>query len=317
MFCEKCGNLINEEAIFCNKCGNSLKIAVVENPHVSPVSIDGSYLLKPDESFGGFWVRAGAYMIDTALSVLVGIIIIKFFELEIDYLILISYAIFLVYILLSTALYSTTLGKKSFGLKVVNKKDGTKISFWKSAGRCLSYFLSCFLLYAGFWTAGLDSKKQGWHDKIASTFVIRDKKIGFVLGIFLTLASIGILFMLFSYSENDVSNKNSQNQGNTNNVSKNETVEKTQEIDPVTKADYQEGYKAGYVDGRASKGQLGDNYSEPATEERKDAYFVGYLDGFLKGCKEGDFDCSEVERAINSLGEEQEGSVNLIPSSVN
>lgn len=313
MFCEKCGNSISKEASFCNKCGNSLKIEVAENPQIAPVNIDGNYLLRPDETFGGFWFRAGAYMIDTALSVLVGIIIIKFFGLEADYLILISYIIFLVYVLLSTATYSTTLGKKVFGLRVVNTKDGTRISFLKSAGRCLSYFLSCFLLYAGFWTAGLDSKKQGWHDKIASTLVIRDKKIGFILGTFLTIVSIAALIMLFSYSEDKVSYEDSQNQEATASVSKKET----QEVDPVAKADYQEGYKAGYVDGRASKGNLGDNYSEPATEERKDAYFLGYLGGFLKGCKEGDFDCSEVERAINSLGEDQEGSVNLIPSSVN
>ena len=133
----------------------------------------------------------------------------------------------------------------------------------------------------------------------------------FGLGIFLTVVSLVVLFMLFSYSEKDVSSNNKQSQETVSNVSK----EETQEIDPVTKADYQEGYKAGYVDGRASKGQLGDNYSEPATEERKDAYFLGYLDGFLKGCKEGDFDCSEVENAISST--EQENSVNLIPSAVN
>lgn len=311
MFCERCGNSIRDKASFCNKCGNSLKPIIAENVPITPTSMDGTYLLKPNEKFGGFWVRVGSYIIDTALSTLVGIIIVKNLELGIDYFILISYIVFLLYVMLATTFYSTTLGKKAFGLKVVNKKDGNKIGFWKSFGRCLSYFLSCFLLYAGFWTAGLDSKKQGWHDKIVSTIVIRDKKVGFGLGIFLTIVSLVVLFMLFTYSEKDVSNNNEQSQETVANVSK----EETQEIDPVTKADYQEGYKAGYVDGRASKGQLGDNYSEPATEERKDAYFLGYLDGFLKGCKEGDFDCSEVENAISST--EQENSVNLIPSAVN
>lgn len=95
------------------------------------------------------------------------------------------------------------------------------------------------------------------------------------------------------------------------------TQSDTNEIDPVTKADYQEGYKAGYVDGRASKGQLGDNYAEPATEERKGAYLIGYLDGFLKGCREGGFDCSAVENAINSLDKDSTTNVNLIPPSIN
>lgn len=88
-------------------------------------------------------------------------------------------------------------------------------------------------------------------------------------------------------------------------------------IDPVAQADYSEGYKSGYVDGRSSKGQLGDNYAEPATEERKSAYLIGYLDGFLKGCREGNFDCSAVENAINNLGKDSSTNVNLIPPSVN
>ncbi len=85
-------------------------------------------------------------------------------------------------------------------------------------------------------------------------------------------------------------------------------------IDPVNVADYQEGYKAGYADGRSSYGELGDNYYEPATEERKDAYLLGYLDGFLKGCKEGNFDCSEVETLVNELLGEEETGVDLIPT---
>jgi len=93
------------------------------------------------------------------------------------------------------------------------------------------------------------------------------------------------------------------------------TTDTNQEIDPVTQADYSEGYKAGYVDGRASKGTLGDSYSEPATEERKGAYQLGYLSGFLKGCREGGFDCSAVEDAINQLDQSPSSTVNLIPSS--
>jgi hypothetical protein len=98
--------------------------------------------------------------------------------------------------------------------------------------------------------------------------------------------------------------------------SKQNAQELSDELSPVEIADYQEGYKAGYVDGRSSYGQLGDNYSEPATEERKSAYFVGYLFGFRKGCIEGNFDCSKVEEVINSLGEEQTENVNLIPPNV-
>jgi hypothetical protein len=88
----------------------------------------------------------------------------------------------------------------------------------------------------------------------------------------------------------------------------------TDGIDSVEEADYNEGYKSGYVDRRSSYGQLVDNYAEPAIEERKSAYFVGYLIGFLKGCREGNFNCGEVEKAIDELYKEPDSNVDLIPS---
>lgn len=66
-------------------------------------------------------------------------------------------------------------------------------------------------------------------------------------------------------------------------------------VDPVYQADYDEGYSAGYVDGRSEYGEFYDSYDEPATLERQDGYFEGYYAGFLRGCEEGDFDCSEIE----------------------
>lgn len=72
-------------------------------------------------------------------------------------------------------------------------------------------------------------------------------------------------------------------------------------LTPVQQADYQEAYKGGYVDGRSFKGKLGDNYQPPATEERRPAYLLGYVEGFTKGCREGNFDCSAVENALRNL----------------
>lgn len=69
--------------------------------------------------------------------------------------------------------------------------------------------------------------------------------------------------------------------------------------DVILKADQDEGYKAGYADGRARTGQIGDSYGPPATQERKAAYVRGYLAGYVVGCKEGGYDCTAVERAIN------------------
>ena len=72
-------------------------------------------------------------------------------------------------------------------------------------------------------------------------------------------------------------------------------------------ADYSDGYKAGYADGRNYYGQISDSYSEPAAEERRPAYATGYLEGYIKGCKEGNFDCSEAESFLEQAKQELGG----------
>ena len=69
--------------------------------------------------------------------------------------------------------------------------------------------------------------------------------------------------------------------------------------DIVLKADYDEGWKAGYADGRSPQGQITDSYPPPATTERADSYAQGYHEGFKAGCEEGNFDCTEALRAVS------------------
>ncbi len=71
--------------------------------------------------------------------------------------------------------------------------------------------------------------------------------------------------------------------------------------DPVLAAQYDEGLKAGYTDGRAANGKLGDSYSPPAPVDWKTEYFLGYVDGFLTGCDEGNFDCTDVRDYFNQV----------------
>jgi hypothetical protein len=81
------------------------------------------------------------------------------------------------------------------------------------------------------------------------------------------------------------------------------TQETTTDQDVVLAADYNEGYKAGYADGRSTQGQIGDSYSPPATQERASSYAAGYLAGFDLGCNEGGFpNCAEIQRALSGQG---------------
>lgn len=66
-----------------------------------------------------------------------------------------------------------TVGKKVFGMKVV-REDGGPIGFWRSLLRhTIGYWISGLFFGLGFIWIGFDPHKQGWHDKIAGTYVVR------------------------------------------------------------------------------------------------------------------------------------------------
>ncbi len=66
-----------------------------------------------------------------------------------------------------------TVGKKVFGMRVVTA-DGQNIGFGRSLLRhTVGYFISGIVFGLGFIWIGFDPHKQGWHDKIARTYVVR------------------------------------------------------------------------------------------------------------------------------------------------
>ena len=68
-----------------------------------------------------------------------------------------------------------TPGKMAIGAKIVDAKTGGKPSTGQFIGRYLSYYISSFVLLLGFIWVGFDAKKQGWHDKLAGTLVVRSR----------------------------------------------------------------------------------------------------------------------------------------------
>ncbi|MBW2636520.1 MAG: RDD family protein [Deltaproteobacteria bacterium] len=67
-----------------------------------------------------------------------------------------------------------TPGKKLFGLKVIEIK-GNEMTLGIAFLRWVGYIISKLPLFLGFIWIALDGRKQGWHDKIAGTCVIRTK----------------------------------------------------------------------------------------------------------------------------------------------
>jgi uncharacterized RDD family membrane protein YckC len=66
-----------------------------------------------------------------------------------------------------------TLGQLLLGIQVRREQDGERISFARGCLRYFGYLVSIWVLYIGFIWVAFDARKQGWHDKIAGTVVIR------------------------------------------------------------------------------------------------------------------------------------------------
>jgi uncharacterized RDD family membrane protein YckC len=80
--------------------------------------------------------------------------------------------IIIYYALMESSKYQATLGKIAMGIKVVNKNN-QPLDFSKALLRNLSKLLSAFILGIGYIMIIFDDRKQGLHDKIADTFVVK------------------------------------------------------------------------------------------------------------------------------------------------
>jgi len=74
--------------------------------------------------------------------------------------------------LLESSSHQATLGKMALGLKVTDL-EGRRISFVRATGRHFAKILSGMVLFIGFIMVGFTRRKQGLHDMVAGTLVIR------------------------------------------------------------------------------------------------------------------------------------------------
>jgi uncharacterized RDD family membrane protein YckC len=65
-----------------------------------------------------------------------------------------------------------TLGKMAVGIKVTDLA-GNRISFGRALGRYFAKIISFLILLIGFIMVAFTEKKQGLHDKIAGTLVVK------------------------------------------------------------------------------------------------------------------------------------------------
>lgn len=203
MYCSRCGAVTPEGTALCSHCGQTLSVAA-NMARVPPLSVSAAgpaYAAVPRLEYAGFWLRALAYLIDSAVIGIAFVVILiplifltglgdllSRFHPDEDMsdfgLFLILGLVFLAttvslvvtwlyHALLESSDWQATLGKKLLGL-VVTDMAGQRVSFGRSTGRHFAKIITNMVpLFIGYFIAAFTEKKQALHDMIAGCLVLR------------------------------------------------------------------------------------------------------------------------------------------------
>lgn len=143
---------------------------------------------KPSQNYAGFFIRLVAYTIDNVvLSVISCLLFVAAYVLmrsdtgsmfEPVTFLRIMYVPLLITTTIIEGFYFTyfhavtgqTVGKMICRIQVLGQ-DGNILGFKGACMRMIGYVLSRLSFYIGFLWIAIDKQKQGWHDKIARSYV--------------------------------------------------------------------------------------------------------------------------------------------------
>jgi len=164
-----------------------------DNPYAAPESkVVVTDFSRPATFYGfaGFWRRFGAYFIDyfiVGFTQVFLLFVVGFIlgatgnqeNLQGSGIIIFSYLIggilgILYYAGMESSASQATLGKMALGIKVTDL-HGRRISFGRAVGRLFAKILSGIILCIGYIMVAFTEKKQGLHDMIAGTLVLKTR----------------------------------------------------------------------------------------------------------------------------------------------
>lgn len=141
-----------------------------------------------DLEYVGFWPRVGAALIDTLLLLFVTAPLVTlvygrqywsstdWFQGPADFLI--NWFLPAVAVVLFWIYRQATPGKIAIGARIVDARTGARPGTGQLVGRYLAYYVSIIPLMLGIFWVAFDPRKQGWHDKLAGTVVVRARRRG-------------------------------------------------------------------------------------------------------------------------------------------
>jgi uncharacterized RDD family membrane protein YckC len=124
----------------------------------------------------GFWIRTVAYIIDgIGVGIVSGIIssvlgggAMSTTANSLNFILGLAYFCYF---------WSEQGGGQTLGMRVMNLKvirtDGSMLTITQGLIRYLGLFVSFLCIFIGVIWVAFDANKQGWHDKIAGTYVVR------------------------------------------------------------------------------------------------------------------------------------------------
>jgi uncharacterized RDD family membrane protein YckC len=128
----------------------------------------------------GFWIRVGAYLIDSIILFVVWLIVAGIAKVFPDWvqgivglLLIVSPLAYFMWMWSAQGPWpGQSLGMKALSLKVV-KTDGQLLTIWMAGARVLAMAIASIPLYLGLLWVAWDPNKQGWHDKMVGTYVLK------------------------------------------------------------------------------------------------------------------------------------------------
>lgn len=176
-FCGRCGAPRDAASTnFCRNCG----AAFAAGSSTAPPPASLAFAPK-----GGFWRRAAAYLVDGVVLGIVGYLVglvvgvvgdsVAAREADLNLVgRLIGELVGLAYFLFFWSAHGAgqTLGMRALGLRVI-RTDGTYMTVGRAFLRNVGFGISTLAVGLGLVWVAFDHQKQGWHDKIADTYVVR------------------------------------------------------------------------------------------------------------------------------------------------